>query len=55
MSRLGEYVRRLREAYGFNLARLAELSAISVLRVKDIESGSPLSTAELRNCGGSRR
>ena len=52
MSRLGEYVRRLREAYGFDLARLAELSAISVLRVKDIESGSPLSTAELAQLAG---
>ena len=47
MSHLGEHVRRLREAYGFDLAHLAELSAISISRVKDIESGSPLSTAEL--------
>jgi transcriptional regulator with XRE-family HTH domain len=52
MSLLGEHVRRLREAYGFDLAHLAQLSAISVLRVKDIESGSPLSTAELAQLAG---
>ncbi|MGH7836947.1 MAG: helix-turn-helix domain-containing protein, partial [Candidatus Binataceae bacterium] len=47
MSRLGEHIRQLREGYGFDLAHLAELSAISVSLVKDIETGNPLSTAEL--------
>lgn len=52
MSRVGEHVRRLREAYGFDPAHLAELSALSISRVRDIEAGSPLSTAELAQLAG---
>jgi Zn-dependent peptidase ImmA (M78 family)/transcriptional regulator with XRE-family HTH domain len=47
MDGLGEHIRRLREAYGFNLADLRKLSTISISRIRDIESGRPLSTAEL--------
>jgi Zn-dependent peptidase ImmA (M78 family) len=52
MGNLGEHVRRLREAYGFDFALLGRLSAMSASRIKDIESGSPLSTAELAQLAG---
>jgi Zn-dependent peptidase ImmA (M78 family)/transcriptional regulator with XRE-family HTH domain len=43
----GEHIRRLRAAYGFDLAKLTALSGIPVSRVAEIEAGAPLSTAEL--------
>ncbi len=47
MRQVGAHIRRLRETYGFDLENLAELSGIPISRVKEIESGTPLSTAEL--------
>jgi Zn-dependent peptidase ImmA (M78 family)/transcriptional regulator with XRE-family HTH domain len=47
MSHIGQHIRRLREAYGFDLANLAGRAAIPVSRVENIESGAPLSTTEL--------
>ena len=52
MSGLGEHVGRLREAYGFDLGHLPELSGPSVSRLTDIEAGSSLSTAELAQLAG---
>src|SRR5437879_1837861 len=47
MSQIGQYIRQLREAYGFDLSNLAGLAAIPASRVEKIELGAPLSTAEL--------
>jgi Zn-dependent peptidase ImmA (M78 family)/transcriptional regulator with XRE-family HTH domain len=47
MSQIGRHIRQLREAYGFDLSNLAGLAAIPASRVEKIESGAPLSTAEL--------
>lgn len=52
MASLGEYIRRIREAYGFDFAQLARLSAISASRIREIESGSPFSTVELAQLAG---
>ena len=52
MSKLGEYVRRLRETYGFDVVDLARHSALPPSRIRDIESGSPFSTAELAQLAG---
>lgn len=52
MANLGQCVLRLRQTYGFDLDRLAELSAIPAPRIRDIESGSPFSTTELAQLAG---
>jgi Zn-dependent peptidase ImmA (M78 family)/transcriptional regulator with XRE-family HTH domain len=52
MDHLGVQVRRLREAYGFDLPHFAQLSEIAPGRITEIESGSSFSTLELAQLAG---